>query len=130
VLLSWVEQAATELARGGSRAVLESAAFARSLLTTSEIDDRDIAVVESLLYREAQLGGVSFAEAIEVGCARAGELAVAARETLLRADGATPATHEEAGMGRSFVFRRRPVSFDVAELERWLDEGRGRQRLA
>lgn len=120
-LLGWMEQAATVVARDRSQSLVEAAAFARSLLTVSEIDLRDIAIVEALLCRGAHLGGVNFERAVHIGCARAGRLGMSARRSLLRAPCSTPATHAEEGEGRSFVFRRLPAPFDVEELERWLD---------
>jgi hypothetical protein len=121
-LLAWVEIAATVLTRERSIALLESATFARSLLTASELDRRDVGIVEALLRRGAHVGGVSFLEGVESGCAKAAEFGAAGRRSLLRAPTKTPATHVEVGEGLSFSFRRRPAGFDVQELERWLSD--------
>lgn len=120
-LLSWVELAATEVARGGSGSLLESAAFGISLLVASDLDARDVAVVASLLRRGAQIAGIDFGECVGVGCAHAAEFGTAALDRLLSVEASTPATHAEVGEGPSFTFVRRPVDFDVLELERWLE---------
>lgn len=122
-LLSWVEVAATQVARSGSLDLVECAAFARSLLWKCELDRRDISVVESLLSRSAQVAGIhraDYAAAVKAGCARAVEFGAMAQESLLSASPSTPPSHAEEGAGASFAFRRRPASFDVEELERWL----------
>lgn len=121
VLLSWIEQAATALVRESSQSTLETAAFARSLLTRSLIDRRDIALVEALLRRGAQLADVSFVEAVTAGCSRAGEFGRAAHTSLMEAATTTPETHAEEGAAGSFAFRRRPAGFDVNDLEKWLE---------
>jgi hypothetical protein len=113
--------AATEVARGGSRSLLESAAFGISLLVASDLDPRDVAVVASLLRRGAQIAGIDFGERVGAGCAYAAEFGTAAHGRLLRVEASTPATHAEVGEGPSFRFVRRPVDFDVLELERWLE---------
>lgn len=122
-LLSWIELAASDLVRQRSQSILEAAAFARSLLVLSVIDRRDIALVEALLRRGAQLAEVSFVDSVAAGCARARELGGAGFTSLMQAAPTTPATHAEEGEGHSFTFRRRPAGFDVQELERWLAEG-------
>jgi len=120
-LLSWVESAATEVVRGGSRSLLESAAFAISFLVASDLDPRDVAVVASLLRRGAQLAEVDFVDSFVAGCERAAEFGAAALSPLLSVEALTPATHTEVGEGASFTFVRRSVDFDVHELERWLE---------
>ena len=95
------------------------------MLAAGELDGRDIGVVEALSRRAAHLRGVNFGDAVEVGCASAAELGGEARKSLLSASMSTPATHMEEGDGASFFFRRRPVGFDVEELERWLNRGSG-----
>lgn len=120
-LLSWAESAATEVVRGGSRRLLESAAFAISLLVASDLDSRDVAVVASLLRRGAHLAEIDFAESVGAGCERAAEFGAATLSRLLSAAASTPATHFEEGAEASFSFQRRRADFDVNELERWLD---------
>jgi len=122
-LLSWIEEAATEMVRQRSRMTLVTAAFARSLLIRSSLDSRDIALVEALLHRGALLAGLNFMDAVIAGCERAGELGQIALTSLGQASSSTPVTHSEVGQGNSFTFRRRPAGFDVADLERWLEEG-------
>jgi hypothetical protein len=122
-LLSWIEVAATELARDGSRSLLESAAFAIGLLEASDLDPRDVGVVASLLRRGAELAEVDFADSVVAGCERAAEFGASALSRLLSVRASTPATHAETGEGQSFSFVRRPIDFDVKELERWLEGG-------
>lgn len=105
-LLSWIEEAATELVRDRSRTTLVAAAFAMSLLTRSQLDRRDIAAVAALLRRGAILADLNFIGAVTEGCDQAGELGQAAFTLLEQAPSSTPQTHLEICQGDSFAFQR------------------------
>jgi hypothetical protein len=123
VLLSWVEGAASEVVRSRRGGLVETAAFAMSLLEASPLDRRDVLVVAMLVRRASSIAGLPFGTLVGRGCERAGALGAPCCEWLLRVIDATPSTHEESGTGASFAFGRKPSTLDAAALERWLTTG-------
>ena len=117
VLLSWVEDAASQLVRERRRDLVERAAFAMSLLEASALDRRDVMVVAMLVRRATTLAGRPFEKPVSRGCARAGELGARCEQWLLRITDATPSTHEEVGEGRDLRFVRKPSSIDTDALQ-------------
>ena len=122
VLLSWIEDAATQVVRKRSRSTLEVAVFGISLLVKSHLDRRDIELVGALLRRGAFLADLHYEDSVAEGCRQAGHLGAAAFPRLMLIDSATPSTHTESGSGEDFTFDRRPPDFDVADLENWLGD--------
>lgn len=125
VLLSWVEDVASLIGRETRAELVESAAFAMSLLEASPLDRRDVMVVAMLVRRAATVSGLDFTVHARRGCDRAGLLGARCRVWLLQVTDATPSTHEETGSDASFGFRRKPAGFDPAALERKLTKGTG-----
>ena len=121
-LLGWVEMAASRVVQTKSQDTLVTAAFGLSLALRSELDERDCLVVGSLLRRAASLSALDYAGAIHEGCGRSGFPDGEVETLLLAVSDRTPPTHEESGTGASFTFTRRPVDFDVDDLERLLGE--------
>lgn len=120
VLLSWVEDAASLIGRDRRPELVETAAFAMSLLEASPLDRRDVMVVAMLVRRATTLSDLDFAMLARRGCDRAGLLGARCRTWLLAITDATPSTHEETGSGATFAFRRKPAGFDPVALERKL----------
>lgn len=121
VLLSWVEDAATQIVRMRSQKTLEVAIFGLSLLIKSRLDRRDIDLVGALIRRGATLAGLRYEDGVAAGCRWAGSLGDVSFPLVMRLDSATPPTHIESTDAEGFLFERRAPEFDVSELERWLD---------
>ncbi|WP_336392844.1 hypothetical protein [Klenkia terrae] len=126
VLLGWVEDAATRVARDCHRSTLTTAAYALAMLEVGRVDRRDVLVVAALLHRAADLAGLRWDRGVEDAVARAGGLGATWLPTV---PAATPATHGESGAGRSFAFVRRPATFDPVALERRLDPEVAQRRV-
>lgn len=120
-LLSWIEVAATKIGRTGSPRTLATAAFAMSLVLQSPLDQRDCAIVASLLRRASARTDLDFSAGVAEGCGRAGEGGRDARPLLEHSSPGLPSTHVESGAGHTFMFRRAGPQFDVDDLERWLE---------
>jgi hypothetical protein len=121
-LLGWVEMAASQSVRSGSRETLVTASFGWALTLQSELDPRECLVVACLLRRAAAICGFDYLDCVAEGCSRAGAAGREALPLLRNASDRTPPTHEEIGAGESFEFIRLPSSFAVEDLERWLEE--------
>ncbi|SDD88300.1 hypothetical protein [Auraticoccus monumenti] len=115
-LLSWAEDAATEVGRRGDEELVVRAVLAFCLLGASPLDRRDVQVVAALLRRACDLAGLDFLSLARTGCEAAGPLGVTCWSWLTHTSTRTPATHEEVGAGWTFTFRRRPSDFDVDRL--------------
>lgn len=100
--------------------LVETAAFAMSLLEPSPLDRRDVMVVAALVRRGADLAGADFPALVRSGCDRAGVLGDRCLQWPWWVSDVTPDTHEEVGTGSDFRFRRKPSHIHVDRLERWL----------
>lgn len=122
VLLSWAEDAASEIVRSRDRSLLVACVFAAGLLLRSALDARDVLVVVSLMRRGAALAGIEYREAALEGSVRANSDAFS-RGLLLTVSSETQSTHTEVGAGTFFEFRRTPSGFDGDALLRWWEDG-------
>lgn len=120
-LLSWIEIAASRIVRTRSLAHLATAAFAMALVLQSSLDRRDCAVVASLLRRASVLADLDYQVGVADGSNQAGANGPSAAGLLLHASPDTPSTHVESGAGETFAFTRLTPTFDVADLQRWLE---------
>lgn len=121
-LLGWCERSATSVVRTKSSDLLETSILALALVLRSDIDRRDCMIVAALLHRAADLVGQDFGECVKEASLQLGASSVQIEESLTSAPADTPATHNESGSGSSFKFVRKSPTFDVVDLERWLDD--------
>lgn len=123
-LIGWVEGLATLGVRAGSRDVLVFGLIGLSLFDQDAVDTRDAEVVYALVVRAAELIGEAPREVVELAAAQTDPLG---REWLVdRMPGGSPGvppTHNEAGEGDNFAFRRREANRDPeVDLADFLDE--------